>query len=284
MEFFWMALVLAFIAGFMAVWAGGDWIGNRLAAERGMYERVIGKELHRLFLPISPEEFVIFHVAFFLTATIGLALVMDMWFLGAMIGAAIGVVVPRMFLKRKWAERLRAIDEQVEEAMIYMSNSFKANPSLPEAIQDVCNAMGPPISQEFGVLLKEYQLGTPLDQALINMQRRVPARNLELAVAALLIGRTVGGNIPDILDEIAGTIRESFRLERVIDSQTAQGRMQAWVMGLMPAAVVGIFYLMDPELIEPLFNSFIGYGVLTIAAVLNIMGVLLILKIVAIDV
>lgn len=279
-----MALVLAFIAGFMAVWAGGDWIGNRLAAERGMYERVIGKELHRLFLPISPEEFVIFHVAFFLTATIGLALVMDMWFLGAMIGAAIGVVVPRMFLKRKWAERLRAIDEQVEEAMIYMSNSFKANPSLPEAIQDVCNAMGPPISQEFGVLLKEYQLGTPLDQALINMQRRVPARNLELAVAALLIGRTVGGNIPDILDEIAGTIRESFRLERVIDSQTAQGRMQAWVMGLMPAAVVGIFYLMDPELIEPLFNSFIGYGVLTIAAVLNIMGVLLILKIVAIDV
>lgn len=279
-----MALILAFVAGFMAVWAGGDWIGNRLAAERGMYERVIGKELHRLFLPISPEEFVIFHAAFFLATTIGLAVFLDMWFLGALLGAGIGVVIPRIFLKRKWAQRLREIDEQVEEAMIYMANSFKANPSLPEAIQDVCNAMGPPISQEFGVLLKEYQLGTPLDQALVNMQRRVPSRNLELAVAALLIGRTVGGNIPDILEEIAGTIRESFRLERVIDSQTAQGRMQAWVMGMMPAVVVGAFYLLDPDLIEPLFDTLIGYVILAIAAVLNIMGVVLILKIVAIDV
>ena len=283
MEILWLALVLAFISGFMLVWAGGDWIGNRLAAEKGMYERVVGKELHRLFLGITPQEFVIYHAAFFIGSILFLGIAMN-WFFGIFFGGLLGIFAPRLYLRSKWSARLERINEQVEEAMTYMANSFKANPSLPEAMQDVCNAMGPPISQEFGVLLKEYRLGTPLDQALINLQRRVPARNLELAIAALVIGRTVGGNIPSILDEIASTIRESYRLERMIDTQTSQGRMQAWVMGAMPAGVIGMFYLMDPDLIAPLFSGLLGYMILGGAAVLNIIGVALILKIVAIDV
>lgn len=283
MTILWLALVLAFISGFMLVWAGGDWVGNRLAAEKGMYERVVGKELHRLFLGVTPQEFVIYHAAFFVMCILFIGILMN-WFFGIFFGGILGFFGPRLYLKMQWSKRLELINEQVEESMTYMANSFKANPSLPEAMQDVCNAMGPPISQEFGVLLKEYHLGTPLDQALVNLQRRVPARNLELAIAALVIGRTVGGNIPNILEEISKTIRESYRLERLIDTQTAQGRMQAWVMGAMPPAVVGIFYLMDPDLIAPLFSGLIGYTILGVAAVLNIIGVALILKIVAIDV
>lgn len=279
-----IALLFAFVSGFLIVWAGGEWIGNRLAAERGVYERVIGKELHRLFLPISPQEFVLYHAGFLILSIVMGAILMSAWPIGAFLGFIVGIIVPRMFLKSKWGKRLEDINMQTEEAMVYMANSFKANPSLPEAIQDVCNAMGPPISQEFGVMLKEYKLGTPLDQALINLQRRVPARNLELAIAALVIGRTVGGNIPNILNEIADTIRESYRLERVIDTQTSQGRMQAWVMGLMPGVVLGAFYLMDPVLIGPLFNTLLGYGILGFAAFLNVLGVVMILKIVAIDV
>lgn len=116
------------------------------------------------------------------------------------------------------------------------------------------------------------------------MQERVPSRNLQLAVAALLVGRNVGGNIPLILEDIASTIRESFRLERFIDSQTAQGKMQAWVMGAAPGAVCGIFYLMDPAMITPLFTTFMGYILVSIALMFNIVGVVLILKIIAIDV
>lgn len=133
-------------------------------------------------------------------------------------------------------------------------------------------------------MLREYKLGTPLDDCLIRLQRRMPARNLELAISALLVGRTVGGDIPKILEDIGSTIRESYRLERVIDTQTAQGKMQAWVMGSMPAVVITVFYLMDPELISPLFETFIGYVIISIAVVLNIIGVILILKIVNIRV
>ncbi len=283
MSTLWLALVLAFISGFMLIWAGGEWVGNRLAAEKGVYERVVGKELHRLFLQVSPQEFATYHAAFFIGLILLIGLISN-FVIGIIVGGFIGIFAPRLYLKMKWKARLEEINEQVEEALVYMANSFKANPSLPEAIQDVCNAMGPPISQEFGVLLKEYRLGTPLDQALVNLQRRMPARNMELAISALVIGRTVGGNIPDILEEISSTIRESYRLERLIDTQTAQGRMQAWVMGLMPAGVVVMFNFMDPDLIQPLFETMMGYAILGVAAVFNIIGVALILKIVAIEV
>lgn len=279
-----LAIIFVFIAGILAVYGGGEWLAGRLSQERSVYERFIGKKLRRLFLSITPQEFIIAHIVFIIFAMVAGSYIIGTWWLGVPIGLLAGLFVPSVYLDVLWTKRLKALDEQIEEAMIFMSNSFKANPSLPEAMQDVCNSMGAPVSQEFSVLLREYKLGTPLDQALINMQRRLPSRNLQLAVAALLVGRTVGGNIPVILEDIGGTIRESYRLERVIDTQTAQGRMQAWVMGAAPGAVCGIFYLIDPTLIRPLFNNFIGYVIIAVAVFLNIVGVVLILKIVRIDV
>lgn len=276
-------IALFFIAFFLLVLGGGEWAANRISEERGVYERVVGKELYRLFLDISPQEFVLIHLFVFVgMGALGYVVIGGV--IGGLGGLVLGFFLPRFYLKWEWKNRITRINEQVEEAMVYMANSFKANPSLPEAMADVTNSMGPPISQELAVMLREYKLGTPLDQALIRAQRRMPSRNLELAISALLVGRSVGGNIPKILEDIANTIRESYRLERVIDTQTAQGKMQAWVMGSMPAIVVGVFYLMDPELIEPLFNSLIGYVVIAIAVVLNILGVLLILKVVNIRV
>lgn len=280
----WVAIALIFIAGTLGVIGGGEWLANRVARERGVYEKIIGKELYRLFLDISPQEFFLVHCLILALCIAGAGFMLENWVMGFIIGGLAGLFLPRVYLKREWGQRIKGIDEQVEESMIYMANSFKANPALPDAIQDVVNSMPPPLTQELSVLLKEYKLGTPLDQALINMQERVPSRNLQLAVSALLIGRTVGGNIPKILEDIASTIRESYRLERVIDTQTAQGKMQAWVMGLMPAVVIALFYLMDPELITPLFETLPGYAILAIAAVLNIVGVVLILKIVRIQV
>lgn len=280
----WVAMALMFIAGTMAVVGGGEWVANRVARERGVYEKIIGKELYRLFLDISPQEFFLLHCLILGMCIAGLGVMLENWYFGFFFGGIAGIMLPRLYLQKMWRDRIKQIDEQVEESMIYMANSFKANPALPDAIQDVINSMGPPISQEFDVLLKEYKLGTPLAQAMINMQERVPSRNMQLAVSALLIGRNVGGNIPKILEDISSTIRESYRLERVIDTQTAQGKMQAWVMGLMPAVVIGLFYLMDPELITPLFETLPGYGILAVAAVLNVVGVALILKIVRIQV
>jgi tight adherence protein B len=281
--YLWLSLVAVFVTGLLAVLGGGEWTASRISQERGVYERVVGKELYRLFLDISPQEFVLIHL-FVILVGVGLGAMFMGGILGGIFGAVLGFYAPRIWLKREWKRRVKKLNEQIEEAMIYMSNAFKSNPSLPDAIADVTRSMPAPISEELQVLLREYKLGTPLDQCLIRMQRRLPARNLELAISALLVGRTVGGNIPKILEDIGSTIRESYRLERVIDTQTAQGKMQAWVMGSMPAVVIGVFYLMDPELILPLFGSWVGYTVIAIAVVLNLIGVVMILKIINIRV
>ncbi|MFB6373356.1 MAG: type II secretion system F family protein, partial [Bradymonadaceae bacterium] len=278
-----LALGLVFVTLVLVVLGAGDWAVERLSQQKSLYEAVVGEELHRLFLDTSPSQFIMIHLLAVL-ASLGFGYIVLGGILGALVGGVIGVFAPRYYLKQQWQSRIKAIDEQVEEAVIYMANSFKANPSLPDAIKDVTKSMGPPISEELEVLLREYQLGTPIDQALINLQKRMPSRNLELAISALRVGRSVGGDISDILEDIADTIRESYRLEREIDKQTAQGRMQAWVMGLLPLAFLAFMYWFDPQLVTPLFESFVGYMVIAIAAVLNIIGVYLILKVVDIEV
>lgn len=279
-----LAILLAFIASILLVFGGGEWAAGRLSQEKGVYEKFVGKKLRRLFKPVTPQEFVIGHILFMLVAILVAALVTESFIAGLVLGVLMGIFLPNVYLNREWKKRIVMLDEQIEEAMVFMANSFKANPSLPEAVQDVCNSMDAPIAQEFAVMIREYKLGTPLNQSMINMQQRVPSRNMQLAVSALLIGRSVGGDIPSVLEDIANTIRESYRLERVIDAQTAQGRMQAWVMGAAPAVVCLVFYLMDPVMMYPVFNTFIGYMILSVATVLNIVGVALILKIINIDV
>ncbi len=278
-----LALGLVFVSVVLAVLGGGDWAVERLSQKKSLYEAVVGKELHRLFLDTSPRQFIFGHILAILGGFIA-AFLIGGSVLWGLVGLAIGLFGPRYYLKMQWQERVEGINKQVEEAMIYMANSFKANPSLPEAIKDVTQSMGPPISEELGVLIREYQLGTPLDQALVNLQKRMPARNLQLAVSAIRVGRSVGGDIPSILEDISDTIRESYRLEREIDKQTAQGKMQAWVMGLIPMLFMGVIYWFDPTMVQPLFETFVGYIILAIAGILNVLGVYFIRKVIDIRV
>lgn len=261
----------------LLVFGTADWAAERLSEKRELYEDIVGEELHRLFLDISPGEYLLINAALIVVLAV-LGFVLG-GFILAGAGLVIGIFGPRFYLKYEWNQRIDKINEQVEEAMVYMANSFKANPSLPEAIEDVTRSMPPPISEEFRVLVREYRLGTPLDEALLNLQDRVPAKNLELAISALLIGRTVGGDIPQILEDIADTIREAYRLERFIDKTTKQGRMQAWVMGLAPVGVAFFLNWAYPEYAGVLFDTLLGNGVLVIAAVLDAIGVYLVMKI-----
>ncbi|MFU8805621.1 MAG: hypothetical protein ACNA8W_17545, partial [Bradymonadaceae bacterium] len=96
MVYFWASLGLMFLAVFLAIWAGGEWIANRLAAERGVYERILGKELHRLFMDISPQEFVLIHL-FIFAAGIGLGIVMMEDIFGGLIGGLVGLMGPRLY-------------------------------------------------------------------------------------------------------------------------------------------------------------------------------------------
>ena len=144
--------------------------------------------------------------------------------------------------------------------------------------------MQAPMSEEIDLLVKEYELGTPLDRALDNLTTRVSSSTLSGAVLALKVARKTGGNLPEMLESAAAAQRELARLVGVVRTKTAEGKAQAFVIGLIPAPLVLGVHAMDPHFFAPLAQSFLGNLVVAGATALWAVAILMARKILAVDV
>jgi tight adherence protein B len=165
-----------------------------------------------------------------------------------------------------------------------VANALMASPSLGEAIASTTTLVPSPISEEVDVLVKEYELGTPLDRALDNLAARISSQTLSGTVLALKVARKSGGNLPEMLENAAGALRELARLEGVVRTKTAEGKAQAFVIGLIPIPMVGGIHLMAPRFFEPLASTFLGNLIVVGAAAMWATAILLARKILAVDV
>jgi tight adherence protein B len=185
-------------------------------------------------------------------------------------GAFIGFVLPRFWLGRRKGGRLRAFDKQLPDTITLIANALRAGSSFLQAIELVVRESRPPISTEFGRVIREVNLGLPFEQALENMVRRVRSDDLELMATAISIQHTVGGNLAEILDSIAYTIRERVRIKGEIRTLTAQQRLSGYVVGFLPIALAGFIFLAAPTFFDPMFLN--PPGVLGLPAGVIIMG------------
>jgi tight adherence protein B len=128
--------------------------------------------------------------------------------------------------------------------------------------------MKPPITQEFGRVLQEYRLGTDFDQAMLNMARRVESRDLDILVNAVMVTRRSGGNVGEIFQNIAATIRERLRIEGKVKAMSATGNMQALVMSAMPFGIMVALWFMQPEYIYVMFSTSLGLLALVVVIVM----------------
>jgi tight adherence protein B len=149
----------------------------------------------------------------------------------------------------------------------------------------------PPVSTEFDRVIREVNLGLPMDQALLNMTRRVRSGDLDLMVTAITIHHQVGGNLAEILDTIAFTIRERVRIKGEIRTLTAQGRLSGYVVGFLPIALVGIISVISPNFMAPMFQKPpemlglpMGMVILAVGGISMAIGFILIRRIVNIEV
>ena len=195
-----------------------------------------------------------------------------------------GFFLPIMLVKHYRARRIKRFNVQLVDALQAMANAFKAGLTFPQAIEHVAREAQPPLAQEFGLFVKEVKLGVPLEEALINMGRRVGSDDLELVVVATNIARQLGGNMAEMFETISGVIRERFRLEGKIDALTSQGKLQGWVVAAMPAILGMVLNYMRPDLMEPMMDHWFGYILVTIIAIMEVLGVLIIRRIVNIDI
>jgi len=200
------------------------------------------------------------------------------------IGAGAGLIMPGIVVNAKKNKRSQAMTEQLPEALNILSNGLRAGFSFTQALAVVVREMEGPLTTEFSRVLKENRLGKPMDDALQDMIERIENDDVEMLITALMIQRQVGGNLAEVLDSIAHTIRERVRIKGEISTLTAEGKLTAIILSLLPPGVAGALALLNPAFIATLVEETIGLVLIAVAIVLQIIGVIVIRKIVSIEV
>lgn len=239
-------------------------------------------DLSDMFLFIDARQMMILNVCTFcLFAILGYLLLNPV--MGLLLGV-VGFFTPMLLIKHYRRRRIKRFNIQLVDALQAMANAFKAGLTFPQAIEHISKESAPPLSQEFGLFVKEAKLGVPLEEALINMGKRVGSDDLELVVVSTNISRQLGGNMAEMFETISATIRERFRLEGKIDAITSQGRLQGMIVAALPLALGMVLNYMRPDLMEPMLDHWFGYALVGSIALMEFMGILIIRRIVAIDV
>ncbi len=182
------------------------------------------------------------------------------------------------------ARRSHRFDEQLPDALTAMANGLKAGLSLPQAVAQVAEDMPAPTKEEVAEIRRDYEMGKPIEQAVDDARDRVRSRNFELAVTAFRVGKEQGGNLAEIFDRIAHSIREIWRLEEHIRTISTEGRSSARFMTFMPGVFLVLLYFMDPDSTVLLFRDPVGLAILSVVVVFNLIGHLWIQKILSVDI
>lgn len=196
------------------------------------------------------------------------------------VGLGLGYLIPILIVKRKISLRRKKFNGQIADALVLISSSLRSGYSFMQAIEMVSREMQPPISEEFYRVLREINLGVTTDEAMNHMAERINSVDLDLVVTAVLIQRQIGGNLTEILDNIANTIRERVKIAGHIRTLTAQGRMSGIIISLLPIALGAVITLLSPGYIMPLFTQPLGQGMIIAAVISEFIGIMLIRNIV----
>jgi tight adherence protein B len=257
-------------------------MGRGLAEYEERYLTQGAQDLTEMFLFFSPRQILLLTVAVASLMSI-LGYLIFNWFVAIGLGVT-GFIVPFFGIKKLRERRIHLFERQLVDALVQMSAAFRAGLTLAQAMENIAEEMPKPLGQEFGLCIKELKLGVYQEEALQHMADRVSSEDLQLVVTATNISKQLGGNMAEMYDIISTTIRERFRLEGRIRSLTAQGRLQGWVVGAMPLILGLILNFMRPDLMEPMLKSTFGYVLIGVVIVLEIVGIWMIRRIVAIDV
>ena len=256
----------------------------------------IARDIARADLHLKPSEF----LAIWAASIVGVPLLMvfGSLFLETLrnpifllLGIVIGFFLPRLWLGRRRNGRLGAFNKQLPDTITLIANALRAGSSFLQAIELVVRETRPPISIEFSRVIREVNLGLPFEQALENMVRRVRSDDLELMATAIAIQHQVGGNLAEILDSIAYTIRERIRIKGEIRTLTAQQRLSGYVVGFLPIGLAIFLFIAAPNFMAPMFANPpgilglpAGVIILIFGGFMMFIGFMLIRKIVDIEV
>lgn len=202
----------------------------------------------------------------------------------ALVVALVAFMLPQKWITRRRNARNKKLEEQLPEALMQVANSLRAGFGLLKALSLASEQLAHPISTELGKVVHETSVGSSTEVAFLGLNERNASYDLDLVVTAVLVQRSTGGNLAEILDTVAETMRERVRIRGEINTLTAQQRMTGIVIGLMPVGVGGMFFLLSPDYITPLFTESLGRVMLGIGVLMEAIGIMIIQRILNIEV
>lgn len=270
---------LMFIAVAMAVRYGYGPIRRWLGEQEDRYDRLLRQ---KLLLSVEPRMALITAIGGVIVSAAFVYGVTNNGF-AALIAAAIAVFIPSVVMKHLEFKRRDHLERQLTDGLATLASGVRAGLNLVQAMQILVQNHRGPIQQEFSQVLREYEMGMDLDQAMRNASNRIGSSLYRLAFTAIEMHRVRGGDSAQSLDRIADSVREIQRLEGKLSSITAQGRSQANMMAAMPLVMLIILYVIVPDQVSLLFTEPIGRIVLAVALVLIFVGHAWIKKIMQVD-
>jgi tight adherence protein B len=241
--------------------------------------RKLENDLSMSGILIRPSEFLIF----WLVLAIGPSTLLFMLggnIIFVLMILLLGLLAPPLYVNRKRTKRVELFEQQLIDAISIMSSCLKAGLTFQQALVSISTEMPNPISEEFGRVVKELKLGSSIETSLTRLSDKIGSQNFMMIVSAILIQRQTGGNLSEILTNISGTIKERFKIKNEIKVLTATARTSGLVVGLMPLVIILVFLLFNPDYVTIFFKSNLGIAMIVIAIIMEIIGFLIIRKIV----
>ena len=242
----------------------------------------VQRDLARANLKLKVAEYYYIRIGLALGLGLFLGLFRDP--LSGAIGVIAGYMLPRLYVGRRIGGRLGAFNKQLADTITLLSNSLRAGSSFLQSIELVSRETPAPMGEEMGRVVREVNLGLGMDEALANLVRRIKSDDLDLMVTAIGVQQQVGGNLAEILDTIAFTIRERVRIKGDISTLTAQGRMSGYLVSFLPIGIAVVLNMINPAFMQPLFTQLLGQILLGVGGVMMIIGFFAVQKIVDIKV
>ncbi len=279
--FRWGSVAAAAVALWVGTWAVVDDETGLPYRYWGRYCASLERRMRSMFIFTPGRLIALGQLAvMFLIVAANLTIDVPFWYVGILFVA----IAPTVYLESERRKRITQIEDQIDGFMLALANALKATPSIGAAFNGVVTVLQDPIKAEVDLALKEMRVGSTLDQALLHMAARVGSHQLDSALSAILIGRQVGGNLPKVLETTATTLREMKRLEGVIRTKTADGRMQLWVIGVMPLVVLVVLGMLWPGYFDPLTASVTGYLIIAFVTVAWVSSLVLARKVLTVDI
>lgn len=195
-----------------------------------------------------------------------------------------GWTAPTLIISSLFERRCNRLTDQMVDGMTIMSNGIKAGQSLGQSMERVVENMSGPLPQEFKLVLNKVRLGMSVEEALNEFGERIPRQDVQMFVTAVNILKETGGNLAETFQTIVTTVRERQKVEKKIQALTAQGQMQAIIISLVPFLLLGVFLVVDPNYVMPLFSKPLGWFTLVLMLSLQTIGLVVMKKIVTIKV